>query len=82
MQTDEDESGPPNSSPPDSQASSVDGIFAVPVKTTHPFRIIEHDAISLQSMTSLGRVGRILGGVADPSGSIFSFLNILYCSYN
>lgn len=34
-------------------------------RTSHPFRIIEHDTLSLQSMSSLGRVGRILGGVSD-----------------
>lgn len=75
MQTEEEDAV---GSPPDSQTSSVEGIFAVPqagaasvggsssgAKASHPFRIIEHDALSLQSMTSLGRVGRILGGVQD-----------------
>lgn len=41
------------------QNSSVEGVFA-PQRSTHPFRIIESDAISIHSMTSLGRVGRIL----------------------
>ncbi|XP_046396357.1 WD repeat-containing protein 44 isoform X2 [Ischnura elegans] len=50
-----------NPSPPDSQTSSAEGIYPSS-RTTHPFRIIEHDAISLQSVTSLGRVGRILAG--------------------
>lgn len=75
MQTEEEDAV---GSPPDSQTSSVEGIFAVPQagaasvggsssgnKASHPFRIIEHDALSLQSLTSLGRVGRILGGVQD-----------------
>lgn len=75
MQTEEEDAV---GSPPDSQTSSVEGIFAVPqagtasvggsssgTKASHPFRIIEHDALSLQSLTSLGRVGRILGGVQD-----------------
>ncbi|CAH2085188.1 unnamed protein product [Euphydryas editha] len=31
----------------------------------HPFKIISHDTMSLQSMTSLGRIGRILSGVTD-----------------
>ncbi|GLH13600.1 Protein will die slowly [Gryllus bimaculatus] len=69
MQTEDEDIGPNNTSPPDSQTSSVEGIFAAPAKTSHPFRIIEHDALSLQSMTSLGRVGRILGGIVDPSVS-------------
>ncbi|XP_066993073.2 WD repeat-containing protein 44 isoform X7 [Anabrus simplex] len=69
MQTDDEDTGLNNASPPDSQTSSVEGVFAVPSKTSHPFRIIEHDTMSLQSMTSLGRVGRILGGVNDTSGS-------------
>lgn len=38
-----------------------------PQRSTHPFRIIEHDAISIHSMTSLGRVGRILAGTVDVS---------------
>lgn len=64
MQT-EDDDIPINSSPPDSQTSSIEGVYPTPSKTTHPFRIIEHDTLSLQSMTSLGRVGRILAGVGD-----------------
>ncbi|CAG4987645.1 unnamed protein product [Parnassius apollo] len=31
----------------------------------HPFKIISHDTMSLQSMTSLGRIGRILSGAAE-----------------
>ncbi|OAD59970.1 WD repeat-containing protein 44 [Eufriesea mexicana] len=64
MQT-EDDDIQINSSPPDSQTSSIEGVYPTPSKTTHPFRIIEHDTLSLQSMTSLGRVGRILAGVGD-----------------
>lgn len=48
------------------QNSSVEGIFPSQQKT-HPFRIIETDAMSVQSMVSLGRVGRILAGSIDPS---------------
>lgn len=70
MQTDDEDTGLNNTSPPDSQTSSVEGVFAVPSKTSHPFRIIEHDALSLQSMTSLGRVGRILGGSIDNTGEV------------
>lgn len=69
MQT-EEEDIPINSSPPDSQTSSIEGVYPTPSKTTHPFRIIEHDTLSLQSMTSLGRVGRILAGVADNASGV------------
>lgn len=51
------------------QNSSVEGVFASQ-RSTHPFRIIESDAISIQSMTSLGRVGRILAGTVDVANSI------------
>ncbi|CAG5076075.1 Similar to WDR44: WD repeat-containing protein 44 (Bos taurus) [Cotesia congregata] len=64
MQT-EDDDIPISNSPPDSQTSSIEGVYPAPAKTTHPFRIIEHDTVSLQSMTSLGRVGRILAGAGD-----------------
>lgn len=48
------------------QNSSTDGIFTS--RSTHPFKVIETDTMSIQSMTSLGRVGRILAGSIDPSG--------------
>lgn len=69
MQT-EDDDIPINNSPPDSQTSSIEGVYPTPSKTTHPFRIIEHDTLSLQSMTSLGRVGRILAGAADNTSGV------------
>ncbi|XP_011331076.1 WD repeat-containing protein 44 isoform X3 [Ooceraea biroi] len=69
MQTEDDDIAI-NSSPPDSQTSSIEGVYPTPSKTTHPFRIIEHDTLSLQSMTSLGRVGRILAGVADNASGV------------
>lgn len=71
MQT-EDDDIPINSSPPDSQTSSIEGVYPTPSKTTHPFRIIEHDTLSLQSMTSLGRVGRILAGVGDSASAVLA----------
>ncbi|XP_037732933.1 WD repeat-containing protein 44 isoform X1 [Drosophila subpulchrella] len=64
MQNDEDDN-PGNTLTPDSQNSSTDGIFTN--RSTHPFKVIETDAMSIQSMTSLGRVGRILAGSIDPS---------------
>lgn len=69
MQNDEDDN-PENT--PDSQNSSADGVYyasSQSTRTTHPFRVIEHDTASIQSMTSLGRVGRILSGSVDPSAS-------------
>ncbi|XP_041968712.1 WD repeat-containing protein 44 isoform X2 [Aricia agestis] len=36
----------------------------------HPFKIISHDAMSLQSMTSLGRIGKILSGVTESHPNI------------
>ncbi|KAJ8682696.1 hypothetical protein QAD02_018488 [Eretmocerus hayati] len=71
MQT-EDDDIPINSSPPDSQTSSIEGVFPTPSKTSHPFRIIEHDTLSLQSMTSLGRVGRLLAGASDNASQVVS----------
>ncbi|XP_030370197.1 WD repeat-containing protein 44 isoform X2 [Scaptodrosophila lebanonensis] len=64
MQNDEDDN-PGNTLTPDSQNSSTDGVFTN--RPTHPFKVIETDTMSIQSMTSLGRVGRILAGSIDPS---------------
>ncbi|KAJ0177996.1 hypothetical protein K1T71_006869 [Dendrolimus kikuchii] len=36
----------------------------------HPFKMIAHDTMSLQSMTSLGRIGRILSGATDNQSNI------------
>lgn len=68
MQTEDEEAVGVSSSPPDSQTSSIEGVYpsdGTSYKTSHPFKIIEHDALSLQSMTSLGRVGRLLSGLSD-----------------
>ncbi|XP_057659565.1 WD repeat-containing protein 44 isoform X1 [Diorhabda carinulata] len=62
---DDDDYQTGNITPPNSQNSSVEGVFAVTSRATHPFRIIEQDTVSLQSLNSLGRIGRILGGVQD-----------------
>ncbi|XP_063632761.1 WD repeat-containing protein 44 [Cydia splendana] len=37
---------------------------------TQPFKVIAHDTMSLQSMTSLGRIGRILSGASDSHSNI------------
>ncbi|XP_055634627.1 WD repeat-containing protein 44 isoform X2 [Toxorhynchites rutilus septentrionalis] len=49
--------------------SSVEGVYSSSTRTSHPFRVIEGDALSIQSMTSLGRVGRILAGSASVDAS-------------
>ncbi|KAF2894614.1 hypothetical protein ILUMI_11560 [Ignelater luminosus] len=65
LQTDDEDYQGNNLTPPDSQTSSVEGVFAASSRTSHPFRIIEHDAVSLQSINSLSRGGRILGNIVD-----------------
>ncbi|XP_063906671.1 WD repeat-containing protein 44 isoform X2 [Zophobas morio] len=65
LQNDDEDCQTGNVTPPNSQTSSVEGVFATSNKTTHPFRIIEQDTVSLQSINSLGRLTRILGGVAE-----------------
>ncbi|XP_065223152.1 WD repeat-containing protein 44 isoform X2 [Planococcus citri] len=66
MQNEEEDGAVSNNSPVDSQVSSVDDVFTGPSnKMLHPFRVIEHDTLSVQSMTSLGRVGRILSGNSE-----------------
>ncbi|BES91988.1 WD-repeat protein [Nesidiocoris tenuis] len=62
MQTEDEEVvNTVGTSPTSSQTSSFDGVFPGPdTKSCHPFRIIEHDALSLHSLTSLGRIGRAL----------------------
>lgn len=65
LQTDDEDCQTSNLTPPNSQTSSIEGLYAAPSRTTHPFRVIEVDALSLQSLNSLGRLGRILGGLTD-----------------
>lgn len=72
LQIDDEECHTGTVTPPNSQTSSVDGIPA-PSRTIQPFRIIEPDTLSLQSINSLGRIGRILGGVSDTGESILYF---------
>ncbi|XP_050294204.1 WD repeat-containing protein 44 isoform X2 [Anthonomus grandis grandis] len=60
----EDEEGCGNVTPPQSQTSSVEGVFAAASKTSHPFRVIEQDTISLQSFNSVGRI-RALTNTTD-----------------
>ena len=49
-----------------SSAKSVDGASRGTVQSSHPYRVIEKDGLSIHSMQSLGRVGRILSGSLDP----------------
>lgn len=37
------------------------------MQSSHPYRVIEKDGLSIHSMQSLGRVGRILSGSLDPT---------------
>ncbi|CAH2981932.1 unnamed protein product [Chilo suppressalis] len=61
MQTEEDDEGTPDA------AGSLDHHTST---LEHPFKIIAHDTMSLQSMTSLGRIGRILSGASDSHSNI------------
>lgn len=36
------------------------------MQSSHPFRVIDNDGLSIHSMQSLGKVGRILSGSLDP----------------
>lgn len=69
LQTDDEDCQVTNLTPPNSQTSSVEGVYATTNRTTHPFRVIEVDALSLQSINSLGRVGRILSG--SDNGNVY-----------
>lgn len=77
MQIDEDEMQA--ISPTESQASSADGVFLAPShRPSHPFRVIEPDGASVQSILSLGKVGRLLGSnSADPFIGLYHII-ILY----
>ncbi|KAK7080834.1 hypothetical protein SK128_017105 [Halocaridina rubra] len=57
----EDDDPPFPPSPAGSQSSSLDGIY--PERTSHPFRVVEHDTASVYSSVSLGKVGKILAGM-------------------
>ncbi|XP_053605996.1 WD repeat-containing protein 44 isoform X2 [Plodia interpunctella] len=55
MQTEEEDEVPDAGGSVDHQTFALE----------HPFKIIAHDTMSLHSMTSLGRIGRILSGAAE-----------------
>lgn len=75
MQTDEDETQA--ISPTESQASSADGVFLAPShRPSHPFRVIEPDGASVQSILSLGKVGRLLGSAT--SDHFIGLCNIIF----
>ncbi|KAJ2939007.1 hypothetical protein O0L34_g18984 [Tuta absoluta] len=61
MQTEEEDEIPETGS--DQQAYALE----------QPFKIIAHDTMSLQSMTSLGRIGRILSGASESHPNIREF---------
>lgn len=52
--------------PSNSSAKSMDAASRNTVQSSHPFRVIDNDGLSIHSMQSLGRVGRILSGSLDP----------------
>ena len=58
-------------SPSDSQTSSVEGIYGATSssKISHPFKVVDHDAVSLQSAVSIGRPGRIISTSVGPNVS-------------
>lgn len=45
----------------------MDALSKNTAQSSHPFRVIDNDGISIHSMQSLGRVGRILSGSLDPA---------------
>lgn len=53
--------------PSNSSAKSVDAASRNTVQSSHPFRVIDNDGLSIHSMQSLGRVGRILSGSLEPA---------------
>lgn len=65
LHNDDDDYQGGNVTPPNSQSSSVEGVFAAPTKTTQPFRVIEQDTVSLKSISSLGRLGRVGANNSD-----------------
>ncbi|XP_068231776.1 WD repeat-containing protein 44 isoform X3 [Palaemon carinicauda] len=58
----EDDDPPFPPSPAGSQSSSLDGVYPGE-RTSHPFRVVEHDTASVYSSVSLGKVGKILAGM-------------------
>ncbi|XP_042884182.1 WD repeat-containing protein 44-like isoform X2 [Penaeus japonicus] len=61
MQT-EDDDPPFLPSPAGSQSSSLEGIYPQG-RTSHPFRVVEHDTASVYSSVSLGKVGKVPSGM-------------------
>jgi len=60
----DDEEGCGNITPPHSQTSSIDEVYAATSKTSHPFRVIEQDTFSLQSINSLKRLIKVINNNA------------------
>lgn len=52
--------------PSNSSTKSADAASRNTVQSSHPFRVIDNDGLSIHSMQSLGRVGRILSGSLEP----------------
>ncbi|CAG7818596.1 unnamed protein product [Allacma fusca] len=70
LNTEEIEEPPQDeTSPSDSQTSSVEGVYGATSssKISHPFKVVDHDAASLQSGVSIGRLGRIISNSVSSS---------------
>lgn len=52
----------------------MEGVYAASNKTSHPFRVIEQDTISLQSINSLGRLMRVINSNPGKSSNHFIIL--------
>lgn len=68
MNNDDDgeEADADSQNPSNSSGKSIDAASKNTVQSSHPYRVIEKDGLSIHSMQSLGRVGRILSGSLDP----------------
>ncbi|CAL8119089.1 unnamed protein product [Orchesella dallaii] len=61
----------------DSQTSSVEGVYgAISGRTSHPFKVVDHDTVSLQSGVSIGRHGRIPGASSSNYSSSSASNNV------
>jgi len=75
----EETQGDEGTSPSDSQTSSVEGLYgATSGKTSHPFKVVDHDTISMQSGVSVGRMGRISANNTVPFPSAMNSNNYTF----
>lgn len=75
----EEAPGDEQTSPSDSQTSSVEGLYgAISGKNSHPFKVVDHDSVSLQSGVSSGRVPRL----GNPGSALSSVNNFNFSGNN